>query len=94
VISIVIHPSVSPATGRTLRSLPVKAFVVPPLSRRQVPGQGLAQRTHAARPQPRRRGDDDQVLGMARSGRQLRRPVPGAALSLYPQLKTSNILLE
>ena len=31
---------------------------------------------------------------MARSGRQLRRPVPGAALSLYPQLKTSNILLE
>jgi len=31
---------------------------------------------------------------MARSGRRLRRPVPGAALSLYPQLKTSNILLE
>jgi len=31
---------------------------------------------------------------MASSGRQLRRPVPGAALSLYSQLKTSNILLE
>jgi hypothetical protein len=30
-------------TGRTLRSLSVKAFVVPPLSRQQVPGQGLAQ---------------------------------------------------
>jgi hypothetical protein len=42
---------VSPATGRTLRSLLVKAFVVP-LSRQQVPGQGLARRTHAARPQP------------------------------------------
>jgi len=39
-MSIVIHPSMSPATGRTLRSLPVKAFVVPPLSRQQVPGQG------------------------------------------------------
>jgi len=33
--------------------LPVKAFVVP-LSRQQVPGQGLARRTHAAHPQPRR----------------------------------------
>jgi hypothetical protein len=31
---------------------------------------------------------------MARCGRQLQRPVAGAALSLYLQLKTSNILLE
>jgi hypothetical protein len=31
----------------------VKAFVVPPLSRQQVPGQDLARRTYAARPQPR-----------------------------------------
>ena len=51
---------------------------------------GLMPRTRS----PRRPGDDDQALDMARSGRQLRRPVPGAALSLYPQLKTSNILLE
>jgi len=28
--------------------LPVKAFVVPPLSRQQVPGQGLAQQTRRA----------------------------------------------
>jgi len=34
--------------------LPVKAFVVPPLWRQQVPGQGLAQRTPAAHPQPGR----------------------------------------
>jgi hypothetical protein len=54
VISIVIHPSVRPAQGRTSRSLSVKAFVVPPLSRQQVPGQDLARRTHAAHPQPRR----------------------------------------
>jgi hypothetical protein len=74
VISIVIHPSVSPATGRALRSWSVRAFVVPPLSRQQVPGQRLAQRTHAAY---RRPGDDDQALDMARSGRQLRRPVLG-----------------
>jgi hypothetical protein len=40
--------------GRTLRSLPVEAFVVPTLSRQQVPGQGLAQRTHAAPPPPGR----------------------------------------
>jgi len=32
--------------------LSVKAFVVPPLSPQQVPGQGLARRTHAAHPQP------------------------------------------
>jgi len=56
--------------------LSVKAFVVP-LSRQQVPGQGLAQRTHAAHRSPRRPGDDDQALNMARSGRQLRRPDPG-----------------
>jgi len=43
---------------------------------------------------PRRPGDDDQALNMARSGRQLRRPVPEAPLSVYPQLKTSNLLLE
>jgi hypothetical protein len=72
----------------------VKAFVVLPLSRQQVlarvwPGE-LMPRTRS----PRRPGDDDQTLDMARSGRQLRRPVPGAALILYPQLKTSNILLE
>jgi hypothetical protein len=71
--------------------LSVKAFVVPPLSRQQVPGQGLAQRTHAAHPPP---GDDDQALDVARSGRQLRRAIPGVALSLYSQLKTSNELLE
>src|SRR5271165_6389161 len=93
VISIVIHPSVSPARGRTLRSLPVKAFVVP-LSRQQVPGQDLAQRTQPRTRSPRRPGDDDQALNMARSGRQLRRPIPGAVLSLYSQLKTSNMLLE
>ena len=29
-----------------------EAFVVPPLSRQQVPGQGLAQQAHAAHPQP------------------------------------------
>jgi len=34
----------------------------------------------------RRPGDDDQALNMDRSGRQLRRPIPGAALSLYLQL--------
>jgi hypothetical protein len=49
--------------------LPVTAFVVPSLSRQQVPGQGLARRTHAGHPQPRRPGDDDQALNMARSGR-------------------------
>jgi hypothetical protein len=74
--------------------LPVNAFVVPPLSRQQVPGRvwpgELVPRTRS----PRRPGDDDQALDMARSGRQLRRPDPGAVLSLYPQLKTSNILLE
>jgi len=43
---------------------------------------------------PRRPGDDDQALNMARSGRQHRQPTLGAALSLYPQLKTSNKLLE
>jgi hypothetical protein len=44
----------------------VKAFVVPPLSRQQVPGQDLARRTHAAHPPPARRsGDDDQALNMA-----------------------------
>ena len=36
---------------------------------------------------PRRPGDDDQALNITRSGRQLRRPTPGAALSLYQQLK-------
>jgi hypothetical protein len=61
VISIVIHPSVSPATGRTLRSLSVKAFVVPPLSRQQVPCLGeLMPRTRS----PRRAGDDDQALNL------------------------------
>jgi hypothetical protein len=69
----------------------VKAFVVPPLSRQQVPCPGeLMPRTRS----PRRAGDDDQALDMARSGRQLRRPVPRATLSLHSQLKTSNILLE
>jgi len=60
--------------------LSVRAFVVPPLSRQQVPGRGLARRTHAAHPQPpppaRRPGDDDQALDMARSGRQVWRPIP------------------
>jgi hypothetical protein len=37
--------------------LSVKAFVVPPLSRQQVPGQDLARRTRAAHPQPRRLRD-------------------------------------
>ena len=77
-----------------MRSLTVKAFVVPRfhLSRclARVWPQPLMPRTRS----PRRPGDDDQALNMARSGRQLRRPVPGAAPSLYPQLKTSNILLE
>ena len=45
-------------------------------------------------PRTRSPRDNDQALDMARSGRQLRRPVPGAAFSLYSQLKTSNILLE
>jgi hypothetical protein len=77
-----------------LRSLPVKAFVVPRfhLSRclaRVWPSE-LMPRTRS----PRRPGADDQALDMARSGRQLRRPVPGAVLSLYPQLETSNLLLE
>jgi hypothetical protein len=45
-------------------------------------------------PRTRSPGDDDQALNMARSGRQHRQPTLGAALSLYPQLKTSNKLLE
>jgi MarR family len=45
-------------------------------------------------PRFRRPGDDDQALNMARSDRELRRPIPGAALTLYPQLETSNILPE
>jgi len=32
---------------------------------------------------PRRPGDDDRALNMARSGRQLRRPVPGGLPSAY-----------
>ena len=52
--------------GRTLRSLPVKAFAVPPLSRQQVPGQGLASELM---PRIRRPGDDDQALNMARADR-------------------------
>jgi hypothetical protein len=59
-----------------LRSLPVKAFVVRfHVSRcpaRVWPGE-LMPRTRS----PRRPGADDQALDMARSGRQLRRPVPG-----------------
>ena len=74
-----------------MRSLSVKAFVVPRfhLSRclaRVWPSELM--------PRPRRPGDDDQALDIARSGRQLRWPTPGAAVSLYPQLKTSKILLE
>jgi hypothetical protein len=43
--------------------LSVKAFVVPPLSRQQVPGQGLAQQTHAAHP---RRLRDAQAMMIRR----------------------------
>jgi hypothetical protein len=65
--------------------------VVPPLSRQQVPGQGLAQRTHAAPPAARAMmiGAEHGALRPAASG-----PVPGAAFSLYTQFKTSNLLLE
>ena len=64
----------------------MKAFVVPrfPVSRclaRVWPGE-LMPRTRSHR----RPGDDDQALNMARSGRQLRRPVPGG----YPQAYTRN----
>ena len=77
-----------------MRPLPVNAFVVPRFDvnrclARVWPGE-LMPRTRS----PRRPGDDDRALNMARSGRQLRGRSPGAALSLYPQLETSNILLE
>jgi len=67
---------VGPARGRTLRSLPVRRSWcrrchVGRCLARVWPGE-LMPRTR----RPRRPGDDDQALGMARSGRQLRRPVP------------------
>ena len=77
----------------------MKAFVVPPaFTSAGAWARALARRTRAAHPQPpppaRRPGGDGHALHMARSDRQLRRPVSGAALSLYAQLKTSNIFLE
>ena len=70
-----------------MRPLPVNAFVVPRFDvnrclARVWPGE-LMPRTRS----PRRPGDDDRALNMARFGRQLRRPVPGGCPQPIPAIR-------
>jgi hypothetical protein len=77
-----------------LRSLPVKAFVVPPLHVSRCPARVWPSELMPRTRSPRRPGDDDQALNMSAPVGSFGGRVPGAAPSIYPQLKTSNLLLE